>query len=169
MIEAAGQAGGEATLARETWRAMLALTMGGEGQSRMHAVSQTMDLTPAAMKVLMVLSTGPRPMRELVETFRHDPSYLTSVVDLLERRGVARREPHPTDRRAKTVVMTEEGARVLAEALEVLTVPPRSLDVLSPAEQEQLLALLLRVVAAEPAVLEAMRPCATPVAATHSA
>jgi DNA-binding MarR family transcriptional regulator len=165
MIEAAGQTGGEAaftretTLARETWRAMLALTMGGEAHTRMHDVCQAVDLTPAAMKILMVLASGPRPMRELIETFRHDPSYLTSVVDVMERRGVARREPHPTDRRAKTVAMTEQGHQVLAQALEILTVPPRSLGVLSPAEQEQLLALLMRVLAAEPAVPEAMRPC----------
>jgi DNA-binding MarR family transcriptional regulator len=97
-------------------------------------------------------------MRELVETFRHDPSYLTSVVDFLERRGLARREPHPTDRRAKTVVLTEQGADVLAQALELLTVPPRSLGVLTLGEQKQLLGLLMRLLAAEPTVPDVMRP-----------
>ncbi|WP_084011155.1 MarR family transcriptional regulator [Pseudofrankia sp. DC12] len=144
--------------AREAWRAMLALTFGGAAPARMHTVCQAMDLTPAALKVLLVLSDGPRPMRELVETFRHDPSYLTSVVDLLERRGVARREPHPTDRRAKTVVVTGEGRQVLAEAQELLAVPPPSMRVLSPDEQRQLLGLLMRVLEAEPAIPEAMRP-----------
>jgi DNA-binding MarR family transcriptional regulator len=144
--------------AREAWRAMLALTMGGSAPSRMHTVCQATDLTPAALKILLVLSDGPRPMRELVETFRHDPSYLTSVVDLLERRGVARREPHPTDRRAKTVVMTDEGREVLTAAQKILEVPPPSLRVLSPDEQRQLLALLLRVIEVEPAVPGVLRP-----------
>ncbi|CAO5161393.1 Transcriptional regulator, MarR family [Frankia sp. AiPs1] len=144
--------------AREAWRAMLALTFSGEAPSRMHIVCQELDLTPAALKMLMVLSSGPRPMRALVETFRYDPSYLTSIVDLLERRGVARREPHPTDRRAKTVALTEEGERVLARAQELLSVPPESLRRLSTDDQAQLLRLLLRVVDAEPRILEALRP-----------
>ncbi|MBL7501792.1 MarR family transcriptional regulator [Frankia sp. CNm7] len=162
MIEAAPDtpraAGAREAVAGEVWRAMLALTLGGEAHSRMHDVCQAVDLTPAALKILMVLSGGPRPMRELVEAFRHDPSYLTSVVDLLERRGVARREPHPTDRRAKTVVMTEEGQYVLARARELLAVPPASLRALAPREQEQLLGLLMRVVEAEPNIPPAMRP-----------
>ncbi|ABD11389.1 MarR family winged helix-turn-helix transcriptional regulator [Frankia casuarinae] len=152
------EAGTREATAREAWRAMLALTFSGEAPSRMHTVCQAFDLTPAALKILLVLSGGPRPMRELVEMFRHDPSYLTSVVDLLERRGVARREPHPTDRRAKTVAMTEEGRRVLAQAQEMLSVPPASLQVLSPDEQQQLLRLLIRVVDAEPTIPTALRP-----------
>jgi DNA-binding MarR family transcriptional regulator len=144
--------------ASEAWRAMLALTLGGAAPARMHTVCQATDLTPAALKVLLVLSDGPRPMRELVEMFRHDPSYLTSVVDLLERRGVARREPHPTDRRAKTVALTDEGREVLAQAQKLLAVPPPSMRVLSPAEQRQLLGLLMRVLDVEPGIPEAMRP-----------
>ncbi|WP_308301714.1 MarR family winged helix-turn-helix transcriptional regulator [Frankia umida] len=145
-------------VAREAWRAMLAMTFSGEAPSRMSLVCQELDLTPAALKLLLVLSNGPRPMRALVESFRHDPSYLTSVVDLLERRGVARREPHPTDRRAKTVTLTDEGQHVLARAQELLSVPPASLQRLSPDEQSQLLHLLLRVVDGEPGIPQALRP-----------
>jgi DNA-binding MarR family transcriptional regulator len=163
---AAGSGPDRDALAREAWRAMLALTFGGVASSRMHTVCQAIDLTPAALKVLLVLSDGPRPMRELVEMFRHDPSYLTSVVDLMERRGVARREPHPTDRRAKTVALTDEGRAVLADAQERLAVPPPSLRVLSADEQRQLLALLMRVLEVEPAVPEALRP-RTPTESTR--
>jgi len=155
---AAAEPDGRDAVAREAWRAMLALTMGGTAPSRMHSVCQATDLTPAALKVLLVLADGPRPMRELVEIFRHDPSYLTSVVDLLERRGAARREPHPTDRRAKTVAVTEEGQRVLAQAQELLSIPPPSLRVLSAAEQQLLLSMLLRVLDMEPSIPEALRP-----------
>jgi DNA-binding MarR family transcriptional regulator len=151
----AGEAAGEA------WRAMQALMLGGEGNNRLHEICQEVDLPPAALKTLLVLSGGPRPMRDLVSAFRLDPSYLTSVVDALERRGVARREPHPTDRRAKTVAVTEEGRRVVERVREVMAIPPRSFQVLAPAEQEQLLGLLLRIVDAEPDIPDAMRPAAS--------
>lgn len=149
-------------VASEAWRAMLALTLAGAAPTRMHTVCQATDLTPAALKVLLVLSDGPRPMRELVETFRHDPSYLTSVVDLLERRGVARREPHPTDRRAKVVALTDEGREVLTQVHKLLAVPPPSMRVLSAQEQRQLLSLLMRVLDVEPGIPEAMRPRVPP-------
>lgn len=150
--------------AREAWRAILALTMGGNAPARMGAVCAATDLTPGALKVLLVLADGPRPMRELVETFKHDPSYLTGVVDLLERLGVARREPHPTDRRAKVVAVTERGQAILTRAQEIMSEPPACLQVLSQAERAQLLGLLTRLVDAEPHILTALRPR---VPATH--
>lgn len=153
--------------AGEAWRAMQALMLGGEGHNRLQQICQDVDLTPAALKTLLLLSSGARPMRDLVSAFRLDPSYLTSVVDTLERRGVARREPHPTDRRAKTVIVTEEGRRVLARAQELMAVPPSSFEVLSPDEQEQLLRLLLRIVDAEPDIPDAMRPRPSAVTAPH--
>ncbi|MGF7238671.1 MAG: MarR family winged helix-turn-helix transcriptional regulator [Frankia sp.] len=151
----AGEAAGEA------WRAMQALVLGGERNNRLHEICQEVDLTPAALKTLLVLSSGPRPMRDLVSAFRLDPSYLTSVVDALERRGVAQREPHPTDRRAKTVAVTEQGQRVVERARELMAVPPPSFEVLSPSEQNQLLSLMLRIVDAEPDIPDAMRPRAS--------
>jgi DNA-binding MarR family transcriptional regulator len=148
-------------VAREAWRAMQALMLTGEAHNRLHQVCQDVDLTPAAVKTLLVLSAGPRPMRDLVGTFRCDPSYMTSVVDVLERRGVARREPHPTDRRAKTVVVTEEGRQVVERAQELMSVPPPSFGVLSPDELCQLRDLLSRVTDAEPDIPAAMRPRTT--------
>ncbi|MCK9932669.1 MarR family transcriptional regulator [Frankia sp. Mgl5] len=144
--------------AGEAWRAMQALVMGGEGHNRLHQICQEVELTPAALKMLLVLSSGARPMRDLVSAFRFDPSYLTSVVDTLERRGLARREPHPTDRRAKTVTVTDEGRLVVARAQKLMAVPPVSFGVLSPAEHEQLFSLLQRVLDAEPDIPDALRP-----------
>jgi DNA-binding MarR family transcriptional regulator len=40
-------------------------------------------------------------------------SSMTSVLDRLEKAGVARREPHPVDRRAVAVVITEQGHQAL--------------------------------------------------------
>ncbi|MGF7237019.1 MAG: MarR family winged helix-turn-helix transcriptional regulator [Frankia sp.] len=144
--------------ATEAWRAIQALMLTGEAHNRLHEVCQRVDLTPAAMKILLVLSAGPRPMRDLVGTFRCDPSYITNIIDVLERRGVARREPHPTDRRAKTVAVTDEGREVVVRAQEMMSVPPSSFAVLTDAEQRQLLDLLTRVTDAEPGIPAVMRP-----------
>lgn len=137
---------------------MQALLLTGEAHNRLHEVCQRVDLTPAAVKALLVLSGGPRPMRDLVSTFRCDPSYMTSIVDVLERRGVALREPHPTDRRAKTVTVTDEGQEVVRRVQEIMSVPPSSFGVLTDAEQRILLELLTRLTDAEPGIPAVMRP-----------
>ena len=94
------------------------------------SVSSTIS-RPSSVKALLRLSgTRPTAMRELAAAFACDASYITAVVDALEQRGLARREPHPTDRRVRTVVLTETGQRVAASVLELLSEPPPSIAVL---------------------------------------
>ena len=74
-----------------------------------------------------------------------DPSYITALVDDLDERGLARREPAPDDRRVKIIVLTDEG-RALAEEIDaVLSVPPAAFAALSQAELRQLRDLLDKV------------------------
>ena len=49
-------------------------------------------------------------MKELGLRMGCDPSFVTTVADALEKRGLARREPSLRDRRSKNLVLTEEGA-----------------------------------------------------------
>ena len=71
------------------------------------------DLKVRSYSVLSLAADDARPsQRELSEFLRLDPSQIVSLVDDLESRGLARREPDPTDRRANVVVVTDEG-RVL--------------------------------------------------------
>jgi DNA-binding MarR family transcriptional regulator len=44
------------------------------------------------------------------------PTSVTNTVDRLERDGLARREPHPTDGRATLVVITDAGRELVAKA-----------------------------------------------------
>lgn len=48
-------------------------------------------------------------MKELGEQMHCDRSFVTMIADTLEDRGLARREPHPTDRRLKNLVLTPDG------------------------------------------------------------
>lgn len=48
-------------------------------------------------------------MKELGQQLHCDRSFVTMIADTLEERGLARREPHPADRRLKNLVLTSEG------------------------------------------------------------
>ncbi|HEV2370129.1 MAG TPA: MarR family winged helix-turn-helix transcriptional regulator, partial [Acidimicrobiales bacterium] len=76
------------------------------------------------------------------------PSYVTALVDDLDARGLARREPAPYDRRVKIIVLTAAGRRLAAEIDSVLSVPPAPFASLTSAELRQLRALLEKVLAA---------------------
>jgi DNA-binding MarR family transcriptional regulator len=128
---------------------MRQLLLSGEGHRQILTTCNRVGITPGMLKMAMQLSRDePLPMRELARRFSCDASYVTSIVDGLEQVEVAERRPHPSDRRVKTVVLTEHGAELLARVNVDLDVPPAAFDVLDRHEQEQLRDLLGRVVAA---------------------
>jgi DNA-binding MarR family transcriptional regulator len=53
---------------------------------------------------------APMTMKELGQRIGCDPSFVTTIADALEKRGLARREPSERDRRSKNIVLTPEGA-----------------------------------------------------------
>ena len=101
------------------------------------------------MRALLSMQPGQvRPMKSLAGQWRCDASYVTSVVDGLEQRGILERGAHPTDRRARTVVLTAEGERVRDALLARLHEPPAGFAALAPDEQATLRDLLAK--AADP-------------------
>jgi len=65
-------------------------------------------LTEARVHVLWVLQhTGPTTQQSLAEQLAVSPRNISGLVDGLEKSGHVRRMPHPTDRRALLVVLTE--------------------------------------------------------------
>ena len=62
-------------------------------------------------------SYSPAPISELIRVFGLKKSTMTSLLDRLEKRGLVRREAHPSDRRSFVVGITDEGRR-LAEAVQ---------------------------------------------------
>lgn len=79
-------------------------------------------LSAVQAKVLLLLQPdGAITMRTLAGQLQYDASNLTGVVDRLEEMGAVRRQPHPSDRRAKGVVLTDEGRRLRLEFWQRLT------------------------------------------------
>jgi MarR family transcriptional regulator, organic hydroperoxide resistance regulator len=87
----------------------------GELIRRAHDLGQgiatDLGLTASDMKALIMLE-APMTMKDLGLRMGCDPSFVTSVADALEKRGLALREPCQRDRRSKNLVLTPEGARL---------------------------------------------------------
>jgi DNA-binding MarR family transcriptional regulator len=67
--------------------------------------------------VIRALARAPLGLTELAEYLGVTKQAAIKVVDEMEARGFLIREPHPQDRRAKVLVLTEQGQRVRQAAL----------------------------------------------------
>jgi DNA-binding MarR family transcriptional regulator len=71
-------------------------------------VAQAFEVPAFFIKALHMLD-GPLAMKELGRRMRCDPSFVTGIADMLEKRGLAARESDPGDRRVKKLVLTPSG------------------------------------------------------------
>lgn len=112
-------------------------------QAHYTACAAEFELSAAQAKVLMSLQPGEGvPMRVLAQRTGSDPSNLTGLVDKLEARGALRRTPDTTDRRVKTLQLTEEGQHLRTAFWHRLTHDPGPIAPLSPTQVRQLRELL---------------------------
>jgi DNA-binding MarR family transcriptional regulator len=91
-------------------------------------------------------------MKELGRRMHCDPSFVTVIADGLEQRGLARREPHPGDRRIRNIVLTDAGVEIRQRMERDLAAAMPWSRVLDLQEREQLLTLLRKVASAGSAV-----------------
>lgn len=91
--------------------------LAGEVGQLMADTLSTRGLTPARAEALLVLDQYGVPIvqRQFGQALRCTPRHVTALVDALESRGLVRRDPHPTDRRATLVSLTESGAAAAAQ------------------------------------------------------
>ncbi|MFJ5774273.1 MarR family winged helix-turn-helix transcriptional regulator [Streptomyces sp. NPDC093094] len=115
------------------------------------AAAASENLTASQGKTLNVLRRGPAAMRVLAAVLTCDASNMTGIVDRLEKRGLVRREPSPTDRRVKNVVLTAEGEHVIDVIRGKMHTTRAGLDRLDGEERDTLYALLERAFVARPA------------------
>jgi DNA-binding MarR family transcriptional regulator len=138
----------------EAWRLIQELLMNGEMQTRMRTACDAVGVPPSIVKTLFQLEPGePVAMRDLADHFRCDPSYITELVDGLEEVGLAVRQPHPTDRRVRTVVLTNKGAEAREQVQQVMWQAPEVFGALTSAEQRQLRDLMRKLLDATPSPL----------------
>jgi DNA-binding MarR family transcriptional regulator len=105
-------------------------------------------LTFARYEALVLLTfarTGKLPMRVMGERLQLHPTSVTNIVDRLQADGLARRTPHPTDRRATLVEITEAGSTRLEAATAAVTGIDFGLTGLSSEEETALTDLLAKV------------------------
>ncbi len=105
-------------------------------------------LTFARYEALVLLTfsrTGRLPMRVMGERLQLHPTSVTNIVDRLQADGLVRRVPHPTDRRATLVEITESGAALREDATKSVTEIDFGLGGLTPEQETQLTVLLGQV------------------------
>lgn len=125
----------------ETWQQLMGFVL--EQRFRWAEVAADLGITQAGLRALLAIDPRqPQSMRELATAINCDPSYITAMIDDLERAGLAVRQPSQSDRRVKTVVLTPRGMTALQTARDGLLYPPPQLAQLTPAEQQQLARLL---------------------------
>ena len=135
-----------ASAAREAWQCVVELLMSEDIQHGFHDACEAADLSPPQFKALLSLAPGgSQSMTALAKFWRCDASWVTGIVDGLEDRGYVTRQPHPSDRRVKVVVLTPLGEKAKARAMERLYEPPAWFGALAPDEQAQLRDLLVKV------------------------
>lgn len=91
---------------------------------------------------------GSMAMKELGRHLRCDPSFVTSIADALEERGLARREPSPADRRVKNLVLTAEGRELKARLEQAMVTSMPWCTALDLTERKTLLGLVRKLAAA---------------------
>lgn len=118
---------------------------------RRRQVAEATGISFARVRAIRRLADGPMAMGELASLMGIDPPNATVVVDDLERLGLVRRRPHPTDRRARLVELTRKGKATARKAEEILATPPAALDRLTAGELQTLRQLLRAVKVGESA------------------
>jgi DNA-binding MarR family transcriptional regulator len=130
--------------AREVWLLINDLVL---DNARRREVSEALGISFGRARALRRLARQPMSMGELAAALAIDPPNATLVVDELESLGLARRRPHPTDRRAKVVEATRKGKEMARRADAILGTPPPALSALSTDDLEALRRILESVTA----------------------
>lgn len=97
--------------------------------------------------VLSLAASGLNPtQRELADFLSLDASQIVALVDSLEQDGLVQRQPAPSDRRTNVILATEKGQQLYRRAqAEAASAEAEALQALTPAERDDLRALLAKV------------------------
>jgi DNA-binding MarR family transcriptional regulator len=121
--------------------------------TRTAEVLGSVGLTPALFALLNVTGAREGAIQQVLgSALGIDRSTMVSLIDQLERAGLARRRPSATDRRAREIALTPKGRRLLRRARGLISqVEDEVLAGLTADERRELLALLRRALESAPA------------------
>ncbi|MFC4117732.1 MarR family winged helix-turn-helix transcriptional regulator [Nonomuraea zeae] len=116
-------------------------------RSKMAAALAEIGLTPRMHCVLVHALEEERTQIQLAELGDMDKTTMVVTVDALEKAGYAERRPSSTDRRARIIAVTGEGAKVAQRSQEIVDgVHRAALGALPDDEREVLVRALNRLV-----------------------
>ena len=84
----------------------------------------------------------PLSMKELGQRMHCDPSFVTSIADMMEKRGLAVRESDPADRRVKRLVLTSAGLDMKHQVEQAMLERSPWRQALTPDERATLITLI---------------------------
>ena len=85
---------------------------------------------------------GPQRMADLASALDVTPRNVTTLVDGLEREGIVRRRPHPTDRRATVIELTESARGAVERSMRHEAAIRELFEKLAPADRATLIRLI---------------------------
>jgi DNA-binding MarR family transcriptional regulator len=123
--------------------------LGFATSSRFGQIMGALGLEPRHYALLRaVRNAGGQSQQALADRLQIPPSTMVSLVDHLEKQGWLERRLDATDRRTRQLHLTEHGAQVLNEAIQLSAQWEQQICTgLSETERDQLLGLLRRVAA----------------------
>src|SRR5258708_39414229 len=92
--------------------------------------------------LLLFTRTGSLPLNKIGQRLQVHPTSVTNTIDRLEAQGLARRVPHPTDRRTTLAEITDAGRALAIEATAAVNADAFVDTGLSEAEAADLFRLL---------------------------
>lgn len=115
-------------------------------RTQMSAALAEIGLTARMHCVLVHALEGERTQIQLAEIGDMDKTTMVVTVDALEKAGLAERRPSTTDRRARIIAVTEEGARVAQRSQAIVDgVHAAALDAIPERERVVFLSVLERL------------------------
>jgi DNA-binding MarR family transcriptional regulator len=125
----------------EAWPALVGLIT--QQRWRWAEVADQLGISQAVLRGLLAVDPDhPRTMGDLARELNCDRSYVTAIVDDLERAGLAERRAVAEDRRVKMIALTPAGGRALRLVRDSLMKPPAQLAALTAAQQRTLANLI---------------------------
>ncbi|GAA4230603.1 DNA-binding MarR family transcriptional regulator [Streptosporangium album] len=116
-------------------------------RTRMSAALAEIGLTARMHCVLVHAMQEERTQIQLAEIGDMDKTTMVVTVDALEKAGLAQRRPSGTDRRARIIAVTEDGARMAEQSQKIVDrVHREALSALPEDEREILLRAMNRLV-----------------------